>query len=202
LNHDTISINTPGCTNPPDYKKSTAFLNSAALLTLLQTNAIYKIAAIQDQTKTLGTPNGNEMQTQKTIELLLPKLPQPARKGYTVPHLTNNLVSVAELCDAGCTVFFHMHGVDINSEGVTIGQGWRDKPSRLWRIPLTSEGDEKISPPCDPADVDLASDGIYSMQANSIYECESKEQLVKYYHASFCSHPKTSLIAAADAGYL
>ena len=40
------------------------------------------------------------------------------------------------------------------------------------------------------------------MQANSIYECESKEQLVKYYHASFCSHPKTSLIAAADAGYL
>jgi hypothetical protein len=40
------------------------------------------------------------------------------------------------------------------------------------------------------------------MQANSIYECESKEQLVKYYHASLCSHPKTSLIVAADAGYL
>ena len=121
MNHDTISTHTPGCTNPPDHKKSTAFLDLAASLTLLQTTAIYKIAAIQDRTKTLGTPNGNEMHTQKTIELLLPKLPQAARKGYTVPHLTNNLVSVAELCDVGCTVFFHKHGVDIDSEGVTIG---------------------------------------------------------------------------------
>ena len=139
------------------------------------------------------------MSTQKTIELLLPKWPEKARKGYTVPNITNNLVSVAELCDADCTVFFHRHGVDINYEGEIIGRGWRDRPSKLWRISLTSEGVDRITPTTDWT---TDSDGIFNIQANSIYECENKEQLIKYYHASLCSHPKTVLIAAADAEYL
>ena len=139
------------------------------------------------------------MSTQKTIELLLPKWPEKARKGYTVPNITNNLVSVAELCDAGCTVFFHEHGVDIEYEGEVIGRGWRDRPSKLWRISLTSEGVGRVTPTTDWTN---DSDGIFNIQANSIYECENKEQLIKYYHASLCSHPKTVLIAAADAEYL
>ena len=39
-------------------------------------------------------------------------------------------------------------------------------------------------------------------QVSSIYECDNKEQLTKYYHASFGSHPKTTLIAAAKKGFL
>ena len=37
---------------------------------------------------------------------------------------------------------------------------------------------------------------------NALYECCNKEELIKYLHASLCSHPKTTLIAAAKAGYL
>ena len=161
--------------------------------------AVYKLAKVQEQAKILGTPNGSTMSTQKTIELLLPKWPEKARKGYTVPNITNNLVSVAELCDAGCTVFFHEHGVDIEYEGEVIGRGWRDRPSKLWRISLTSEGVGRTTPTTDWTN---DSDGIFNIQVNSIYECENKEQLIKYYHASLCSHPKTVLIAAADAEYL
>ena len=36
----------------------------------------------------------------------------------------------------------------------------------------------------------------------SIYECSNKEQIIKYYYASLGSHHKTTLIAAANAGYL
>ena len=36
----------------------------------------------------------------------------------------------------------------------------------------------------------------------SVYECENKQQLIKYYHASLGSHPKRTLIEAANAGYL
>ena len=36
----------------------------------------------------------------------------------------------------------------------------------------------------------------------SIYKCFNKEQLIKYYHASLGSHPQTTLISAANAGYL
>ena len=160
---------------------------------------MYKIAQVQEETKTLGTLNGSSMHTQKTIELLLPKLPPRAQKGYTVPNITNNLLSVTELGDAGCTVFFHVHGVDISHEGKIIDRGWRDRPSKLWHISLTSKGGDRIT-----LDTDWTNDSndTCNMQANSIYECEHKEQLIKYYHASFCSHPKSSLIAAADAGYL
>ena len=106
---------------------------------------------------------------------------------------------MAELCDADCTVLFHRHGVNIDYDGEIIGRGWRDRPSNLWRIPLTSEGGDRITPQTDWAN---ESDDIYSIQANSIYECENKDQLIQYYHASLCSHPKSVLIAAADAGYL
>ena len=145
------------------------------------------MAEVQEQSKLLGTPNGSPMSTQKTIELLLPKWPAKARKGYTVPNITNNLVSVAELCDAGCTVFFHQYGVDITYEGEIIGRGWRDRPSKLWRTSLTSEGGDRITPTTDWSQ---DSDGIFSIQANSIYKCENSEQMKKYYHASLCSHPK------------
>ena len=57
------------------------------------------------------------MQTKKTIELNLPKLPKAVRKGFTVPNLTNNLVSVAELADTECGTYFHKHGVEIDYEG-------------------------------------------------------------------------------------
>ena len=37
---------------------------------------------------------------------------------------------------------------------------------------------------------------------NGLHECENKEQLSKYYHASLDSHPKSTLIGAAKSGYL
>ncbi len=38
--------------------------------------------------------------------------------------------------------------------------------------------------------------------ANAIYECSGAEELTKYYHTALGSHPKSTLIAAAKAGYL
>ena len=70
------------------------------------------------------------MSTQKTIELLLPKWPEKARKGYTVPNITNNLVSVAELCDAGCTVFFMNMASTSNMKAKLLGEdGATDHPN-------------------------------------------------------------------------
>ena len=142
------------------------------------------------------------MSTSQTVELLLPKFPTTARRAYRVPGLTNNLVAVSELCDADCTVFFTKHGVEIEYEGEIIGRGWRDKKTRLWRVPLTSEGGGRITPPTPLAEYDPSSGMVFHAQVNSIYECKNKEQLIKDYHASLGSHPKATLIAAANAGYL
>ena len=142
------------------------------------------------------------MQTTQTVELLLDKFPVAARKAYRVPNISNNLVAVSELCDAGCTVYFHKEGVEIEYEGEIIGRGWRDKATRLWRVPLTSEGGDRITPPTAPSEYDPSSGIVFHAKINSIYECENKEQLTKYYHASLGSHPKSTLIEAANSNYL
>ena len=43
---------------------------------------------------------------------------------------------------------------------------------------------------------------IVEASVNLIYECDNKEQLIKYYHAALGSHTKTTLITAAKTGYL
>ena len=103
-------------------------------------------------------------------------------------------------------------------------RGWRDQPKRCWRFDLTSKGGAQITPHTDPEEFDTSNGMVLSsiekpVISNSntaqsileydinyhvylIYYFSNKEQLIKYYHASLGSHPKTTLIAAANAGYL
>ena len=73
------------------------------------------------------------------------------------------------------------------------------------RIGLNYEGENIITPYTAPEEYNPSSMMTFTAieyHARSIYECENKEQLVKFYHASIGSHPKTTLIAAARVGYL
>ncbi len=70
---------------------------------------------------------------------------------------------------------------------------------------LTDDGTPNIVP--EPDDVDFErTDGMImaamEWSINSIYECQNKEQLLKYHHASLGSHPKSTLSNTARAGYL
>eukprot|EP00957_Ditylum_brightwellii_P190956 14539971-Ditylum_brightwellii.AAC.1 len=56
-----------------------------------------------------------------------------------MPEILHNLVAVAELCEAGCTVTFTKEGVEILHCGRTCDRGWRDVPIRLWRIPIVDK---------------------------------------------------------------
>ena len=86
---------------------------------------------------------------------------------------------------------------------------------------LTSKGGNRITPDPDPTDnspdglatskgsitdeQNALANGIVTninYQVASIYKCDNKEQLTKYYHASLGSHPKTTLIAAAKKDFL
>jgi hypothetical protein len=63
-----------------------------------------------------------------TVNLLLQALPPDAHLAHCLPGLTNNLLLVAALCNAGCEVFFHRHGCEVTLKGTTIIRGWRDPP--------------------------------------------------------------------------
>ena len=156
----------------------------------------FKISEEQETNKILGTPKKAAIVTTETLELMLKKLPKSARKAFRVPDITQNLIAACELVDAGCGVHLYKHSTEIEYEGETLYQGWRDKPSRLWRFSLTSKGEKRSTPPNDQEEYDPSSGMVLS-----VYECENKQQIIKYYHASLGYHPKQTLIEAVNPGH-
>ena len=70
---------------------------------------------------------------------------------------------------------------------------------------LTDDKVGPCQPPVDPSEWDPNSHTLcqnVKFSAFNIYECQNKDQLLQYYHASLGSHPKRVLAAAAKAGYL
>ena len=50
-------------------------------------------------------------------------MPPKARKAFLVEDIPHNLVAVAELVDAGCSVHMYSWGFDIDLEGETLYKG-------------------------------------------------------------------------------
>ena len=117
------------------------------------------------------------MKTTETLDLLLNKLPPTARTSHRCPVITNNLLSVIKLCNAGCSVLFLKHGVTVEFNGEIVLRGWRDQRNNLWRVPITSEGEgQSIIPPTPPADYNPSQGIIMQSLINSIYECANKKK--------------------------
>ena len=140
------------------------------------------------------------MFTTKTLELLINKLPKAAREAHRAPTLTNNLLSVSVLCDAGCEVHFHFHGCEITFNGETIVRGWRDLSTNMWRISLIPDGGNNVIDPTITNDFTSEVE-MPSFFANSIYECENTGQLIKFYHAAMGFPVTSTWCKAIDAGY-
>ena len=131
------------------------------------------------------------MKTTETLDLLLDKLPPIARTAHRCPGITNNLLAVSTLCNAGCSVLFLEHGVTVEFNGEILLRGWRDQRNDLWRVPITSEGEgQSIIPPTPPADCNPSQGIIMKSLINSIYECDNTKEIIRYYHAAFFSPTK------------
>ena len=102
-----IDFEPPGCANPPNPEEDTAYLDSAASFTILGKKAKCNTAAVQEPNIELGTPAHVPIRTTKTLKLLLHKLPKKARRAFLVEDIPHNLVAVAELVDAGCSVHIY-----------------------------------------------------------------------------------------------
>ena len=101
-------------------------MDCAAFFSILGKDAKYKIAQTQVSNIFLNTPSHVPITTTKTLELLLDKLPPKARKAFLVEDIPHNLVAVAKLMDAGCSVHMYAWGFDIDLAGETIIKGWRE----------------------------------------------------------------------------
>ena len=55
--------------------------------------------------------------TIETLQLLLSKLPEAARKSFRVPDISHNLIAGGELVAAVCSIHFYKIGPEIEYEG-------------------------------------------------------------------------------------
>ena len=118
-----------------------------------------------------------------TLQLLKPS--------FRVKDASHNLVVVTELVDAGCGVYFHSTGFDLEYNGEIIYRGRRDAESklRLWKMSLIDDRTSRIVPEFEPNLEDPCNGFIM-------------QDVQKHYHASFGSHTRHKLYTAAKAGYL
>ena len=81
-----------------------------ASFTCLCDEADAKVAEKQLRNKLLDTPSNVPISTKKTMELKMNKLPPAAKVAFNVPALPHNILSGAELVDAGLKLHLDRYG--------------------------------------------------------------------------------------------
>jgi hypothetical protein len=101
----------------------------------------------------------------------LPNLPPAACHVHIVPSLdTASLLSIGQLCDAGCIAEFTAHKLTITYAGTTILTGIRTVATQLWHVHLPAS-----SPPAA------------KHTACAAFGAASPEQLIAFVHAALFS---------------
>jgi hypothetical protein len=184
-----------GCASPPNLS-STAFIDTAASKSLV-TPSTKTSPATSLESITVIQPGGDKMRTTHAVDLLLSKLPPNSRMAHSLPGLTNNLLSIAVLCNAGCEVFFNTTGCKVTFDGYIILQGWRDSKHCLWHVCIVDDAwttNLKIN------------DSITTPQttavAQSLYDCNNMQQLMHFYHTCLFLPVISTLTNAINKGYL
>eukprot|EP00957_Ditylum_brightwellii_P004109 312049-Ditylum_brightwellii.AAC.1 len=78
--------------------------------------------------------------------------------------------------------------------------------TRLWRIPIVDKRTPAVQLTIEHsyafAAVRLSTPDYTFHLANSVYDCNTQQQLIHYYHTALFSPTKMTLIKAAQRGYL
>jgi hypothetical protein len=121
------------------------------------------------------------MQSTHTAKLDLPNLPALARQVHIVPALAqHSLISIRQLCDAGCNVTFDAKTVTVCYNNGTVLSGTRTAATKLWHLQV---------PPTQH-------------QANRAVGSATPAQIVAFAHAALFSPALSTHEAALQQGYL
>jgi len=83
------------------------------------------------------TPLGAVLHSTHEADLAIPGLPPSARHGHVLPNLaTQPLLSIGQLCDAGCDVTFTASNITISHNNTVILHGTRSPASKLWELDI------------------------------------------------------------------
>lgn len=144
---------------------------------------------IQSDDLSVQLPNGDHIQAFNVGNLHLPYLDHPIKAHiFEDKDLSISLLSISELCNAGCTATFTGQQITITHGGRVVMQNSKSKQEPLWHIQL----------PNTPAKA-LASTAIYNPAPTN----SSKDSaFVHFIHAALGSPALSSFTQAIRANYL
>ncbi|KAI2496142.1 hypothetical protein MHU86_18373 [Fragilaria crotonensis] len=141
----------------------------------------------------ITNPNGTVMYSTHEADLDIPCLPAAARRVHIVPALkSHSLLSMGQLCDAGCEVVFSAAAVHVHHNDKLIMSGDRSPLTGLWHLDLVNV--TPALPPTPPANnLHLSFAAIAST---------TPADLVAFAHATMFSPALSTLKTALDRGYV
>ena len=138
----------------------------------------------------IRNPNGTVMYSTHDAELNLPSLPLSARQGHIVPSLTSQpLISIGQLCDAGCHVSFTATTVTVTYNNTVVLHGKRSPDTRLWLLDLP-ESAVPVAAPYSPE------------SSNAAVASATPAELVAFAHATLFSPALSTLDQALQKNFL
>ena len=140
-------------------------------------------------------PNGGRMTSTHTQLLDIPSLPPEARMQHLFPEMsTTGLLSIGQLCDAGCIATFTKRKLIIRNkqsnvilEGHRIPFGESKYTNGMWMVQL--QRNKTPSSSCHTSNAIVLAD-------------TTKKDLAKLHHAALGFPVPSTLLAAIDKGFL
>jgi hypothetical protein len=136
-------------------------------------------------------PNGAVIQSTAQTTLDIPNIPSNATLVHLFPGLhSHSLLSIGQLCDAGCEAMFNNNTVTISLQEKPILEGIRDDATGLWMIPVPIN----ISPG--------PSCNVVHGLANQVNAPTKIAELAAFAHAALFSPALTTFQKAVDQHFL
>jgi len=166
---------------PPDYCSSLLIADTGSTAHFCTTDTPVVNKRFARNPISIRNPNGSTMQSTHEADLDLPNLPPAARRVHIVPDLAHHsLISIGQLCDAGCDVTFDAFTATVRYNNKIVLHGHRTPATKLWHLTLPAEEE----------------------QANAAIGSATPAQLVAFAHAALFSPTLSTLERALQDGYL
>ena len=131
-------------------------------------------------------PHRERIKSTYECELIIPSLPQGAKRAHIVPKLAHtSLVSIKMLCDAGCRVTYDDNAVKVFYKNIIIWKGHREPSTGLGVLPLNERPKLQNLQQIQQTETAL-----------SAYTMTPKRDLITYLHQCLFSPPKRTLLKA------
>ncbi|KAI2496640.1 hypothetical protein MHU86_17843 [Fragilaria crotonensis] len=124
------------------------------------------------------------------------------RAAYTFRISSTSLLSMGQLCDAGCRVTFDAQSVHVHLNNQPLLTGSRDHTTGLWHLGLTADTSDTVPPVISDTTPSPGEPPLLLQHSYAATHSATPAELVAFAHAALFSPALSTLTKALDRGYL